>query len=243
MGSEMLGTSCIVTLVTDQPLLDPAISNVGTVEGGWGAFMLLETGGDAMRWARRAFHEKTLGYEDIVAKAALAPAGSDRLFFMPYLSGERFGQHRNARAQFFGIGAAHGLEHLHRAVLEGVAFGVKRHINIMESIAGRRLERLVASGGGARTELWLRIKASVYGIPILVPKEAECGIVGCAAMAAVALGRHATLQQAAGALVAYDREVAPEPRWSDIYARMQPVFEKLYLHSQQMYDDLDGLAS
>ncbi|MFM2087976.1 MAG: hypothetical protein RLZZ237_2845 [Pseudomonadota bacterium] len=242
MGSEMLGTSCIVTLVTQQPLLDPAISNVGTVEGGWGAFMLLETGGDAMRWARRAFHEKALSYEDIVAKAALAPAGSDRLFFMPYLSGERFGQHRNARAQFFGIGAAHGLEHLHRAVLEGVAFGVKRHLNIMEGVAGRKLERLVASGGGARTELWLRIKASVYGIPILVPKEAECGIIGCAVMAAVATGRFASLQQAAAALVSYEKEVLPDPHWTQTYARMQPVFEKLYAHSQLMYDDLDGLA-
>ncbi|MFZ4874044.1 xylulokinase [Janthinobacterium sp. Mn2066] len=242
MGSEMLGTSCIVTVVTGQPLLDPAISNVGTVEGGWGAFMLLETGGDAMRWARRALHEKSLSYEDIVAKAALAPAGSDRLFFMPYLSGERFGRHRNARAQFFGIGAAHGLEHLHRAVLEGVAFGVKRHINIMEGIAGRKLERLVASGGGARTELWLRIKASVYGIPILVPKEAECGIIGCAVMAAVATGRHASLQAAAAALVSYEKEVLPDPHWAQTYARMQPVFEKLYAHSQAMYDDLDGLA-
>jgi len=242
MGSEMLGTSCIVTVVTEQPLLDPAISNVGTVEGDWGAFMLLETGGDAMRWARRALHEKSLSYEDIVAKAALAPAGSERLFFMPYLSGERFGRHRNARAQFFGIGAAHGLEHLHRAVLEGVAFGVKRHINIMEGIAGRKLERLVASGGGARTELWLRIKASVYGIPILVPKEAECGIIGCAVMAAVATGRFASLQEAAAALVHYEKEVAPDPLWAQTYARMQPVFEKLYAHSQLMYDDLDGLA-
>lgn len=242
MGSEMLGTSCIVTLVTDQPLLDPAISNVGTIEGGWGAFMLLETGGDAMRWARRALHEKALSYDDIVTKAALAPAGSDRLFFMPYLAGERFGQHRNARAQFFGIGAAHGLEHLHRAILEGVAFGVKRHIDIMQAAAGRKLERLVASGGGARTELWLKIKASVYDIPILVPKEAECGIVGCAAMAAVAGGRYSTLQDAAQTLVAYDKEIAPDPRWADTYARMQPVFEKLYLHSQAMYDDLDKLA-
>ncbi|MGS0743523.1 xylulokinase [Glaciimonas sp. GG7] len=241
MGSEMLGTSCIVTLVTDQPLLDPAISNVGTVEGGWGAFMLLESGGDAMRWARRALHEKTLSYEDIVDKASLAQAGSDRLFFMPYLSGERFGAHRNARAQFFGIGAAHGLEHLHRAILEGVAFGVKRHINIMEAVAGRKLERLVASGGGAKTELWLKIKASVYDIPILVPKETECGIIGCAALAATASGRYANLQAAADALVAYEKEILPDPRWAATYARMLPVFEKLYLHSQAMYDDLDGL--
>ncbi len=71
--------------------------------------MLLETGGDAMRWARRAFHDKALGYEAIVARAAEAPAGADGLLFMPYLTGERLGAHRNARAQFFGLGAAHGL--------------------------------------------------------------------------------------------------------------------------------------
>lgn len=242
LGSEMIGTSCIVTLVTPQPLLDPAISNVATAEGNWGAFMLLESGGDAMRWARRAFHDKALGYTDIVGKAAQAPAGSDALLFMPYLSGERFGQHRNARAQFFGIGAAHGLAHLHRAVLEGVAFGVKRHIDIMQQAAGVRLERLVASGGGARTQLWLKIKASVYNVPIAVPREAECSIVGCAVLAAVASGRHASLQDAAEAMVRYGEEVLPEPRWVDTYARMQPVFEKLYHHSQAMYDDLDRLS-
>src|SRR5690606_19808984 len=135
-------------------------------EGNWGAFMLLESGGDAMRWARRAFHDKQVSYEEIVAKAAQAPAGSERLFFMPYLAGERLGEHRNARAQYFGIGAAHGISHLHRSVLEGVAFAVKRHINILNSISGSRLERVIASGGGAKTELWLKIKASVYGIPI-----------------------------------------------------------------------------
>jgi xylulokinase len=242
LGSEMIGTSCIVTLVTPQALLDPAISNVATVEGDWGAFMLLESGGDAMRWARRAFHDQELGYTDIVAKAAQAPAGSDALLFMPYLSGERFGRHRNARAQFFGIGAAHGLAHLHRAVLEGVAFGVKRHIDIMQQAAGVKLERLIASGGGARTPLWLKIKASVYNVPIAVPREAECSIVGCAVMAAVASGHHASLQDAAQAMVGYGEDVLPEPRWVDTYARMQPVFEKLYAHSQAMYDDLDRLS-
>ena len=127
----------------------------------------------------------------MTARAASAPAGSDGLFFMPYLTGERLGAHRNARAQFFGLGAAHGLAHLHRAVLEGVAFAAARHLRIMEKAAGRRLERVIASGGGARTPLWLKIKASVYGAPIVVPKEPECGVVGCAALAATAAGRFA----------------------------------------------------
>ncbi|MBB3966138.1 xylulokinase [Rhizobium metallidurans] len=241
VGSEVMGTSAIITAIAAKPLLDPSICNVGTVEGNWGAFMLLESGGDAMRWARRAFDEKKSSYEDIVAKAAEAPAGSDRLFFMPYLTGERLGEHRNARAQFFGLGAGHGLAHMHRAVLEGVAFATKRHINILDRISGAPLERVIASGGGAKTELWMKIKASVYGIPILVPSEPECGLVGCAIMAAAATGQFSSVEDAAGAFVSYSQEIAPDPRWAETYRPMQAFFEKLYVHSQALYDDLDGL--
>jgi xylulokinase len=242
LASDVTGTSCILTTIADQPLLDPEICNVATVEGHWGPFVLLETGGDAMRWARRAFHERALSYDDIVARAAEAPAGADGLFFMPYLVGERLGAHRNARAQLFGITAGHGLAHLHRAVMEGVAFAAARYLRIMEHAAGHGLERVIASGGGAKTALWLKIKASIYGIPIVVPRETECGVVGCAAMAAVAGGRFSDLGAAADAFVRYSDEVVPDPAWQERYARMQPVFDRLYLHSQALYDDLDALA-
>lgn len=240
--SDVTGTSSIITLITEAPLLDPEICNVATIEGGWGPFVLLESGGDAMRWARRAFHEGALGYAEIVVKAAGAAPGAGGLFFLPYLVGERLGAHRNARAQFFGLGAGHGLAELHRAVLEGVAFAVTRHIRVMEAASGRPLDRLIASGGGAKTELWLRIKASATGLPILVPEEAECGVVGCAAMVAAATGRFATVQDAGAAFVRYGAEIAPDPAWAERYARMQPVFDRLYRHSQALYDDLDGIA-
>ena len=131
---------------------------------------------------------------------------------------------------------------MHRAVLEGVAFAAARHLRIMEHAAGRRLERVIASGGGAKTELWLKIKASVYGVPIVVPKEPECGVVGCAAMAATATGRFSKLEDAVDAYVRHVDEVLPDPAWADIYARMQPIFDKLYVHSQALYDDLDALS-
>lgn len=242
LASDVTGTSCILTLIADNPLLDPEICNVATVEGHWGSFVLLESGGDAMRWARRAFHEKSLSYDEITRRAASAPAGSGSLFFMPYLTGERLGAHRNARAQFFGLGAAHGLPHLHRAVLEGVAFAAARHLRIMEQAAGRKLERVIASGGGAKTDLWLKIKASIYDLPIVVPKEPECGVVGCAAMAATATGRVSRLEDAIDSYVQHVDEVLPDPDWARTYARMQPTFDRLYAHSQALYDDLDALA-
>jgi xylulokinase len=242
IGSDLTGTSCIITLIAPRPLLDPEISNVATAEGNWAAFVLLESGGDSMRWARRAFHDNQLSYDEIVARAAAAPAGSDGLIFLPYLVGERFGAHRNSRAQFFGISAGHGSAHLHRAVMEGVALAANRHIRIMEAASGTRLERVVASGGGAKTELWLKIKASAYGRPVLVPQEAECGVVGCAALAACATGRFSSPVVAAEALVRFGPEVAPDPAWSERYARMQPLFDRLYLGAQDFYDDLDALS-
>ncbi len=242
IGSEVMGTSSIITAISGKPLLDREISNVATVERNWGQFVLLDAGGDSMRWARRAFHDRALGYDEIVARAAQAPAGADALFFLPYLNGERLGAHRNSRAQFFGLAAGHGAQHLHRAVMEGVAFAVMRHIRAMEAASGHRIERIVASGGGAKTALWLKIKSSVYGIPILIPAEPECGVVGCAAIAATAAGRYASAEAAAAAFVRYVEPVPPDPAWADVYAKMQPVFDGLYLQSQQMYDQLDRLS-
>ena len=131
-----------------------------------------------MRWARRAFHRSQSSYEQIVklARRHPAPVGSDHLLFVPYLNGDRLGPHQNARAQFFGLTSGHGTARLHRAVLEGVAFAARRNLRLVNS-TGHPMDRLVASGGGAKTHLWLEIKASIYGCPIVVVKNAECGVV------------------------------------------------------------------
>ncbi len=241
LASDVTGTSCIITVIGIKPILDPEICNLATVEGGWGSFVLLETGGDAVRWARRGLHERTLDYEAIMDKAAAAPAGSDGLFFLPYLTGERLGRSRNARAQFFGLAASHGLAHLDRALIEGVAFAGTRALRIMAAASSQRIERVIASSGGVKSPLWLKIKASAYNLPILVPEQPECGIVGCAAMAATALSHYGTLAAAVAACVRYQAEIPPDPAWSDRYARMQPIFDKIYQQSQPLYDDLDRL--
>jgi len=240
-GSEVIGTSCIITQIAERPTLDPEICNVGTALTDWGAFMLLESGGDAVRWARRALHRDEISYSEVSALAAKAVPGAQGLFFIPYLMGERLGRHRNARAQFFGLGARHGAEEMHRAVLEGVAFAVKRNIDILHRRSGQSIKLIVASGGGVKDDLWMKIKASVYGVPITVPAEAECSLVGAGIVAAVAIGHQPDCIRAAAAMVRHQGQVLPDPAWQETYARMQPVFERLYLHSQEFYDDLDAL--
>jgi len=75
-----------------------------------------------------------------------------------------------------------------------------------------------------------------------VPAEVECGVMGCAILAATAHGQFARLGDAVSAFVQFEREVLPDPRAGDIYDRMMPIFERLYSSSQQFYDDLDRLA-
>jgi xylulokinase len=240
LGCDITGTSTLITLLAEEPVLDPIITNVQAVAGGWAAFTILDAGGDAMRWARRAFHAKSLGYEQIVQLAESAPAGSDKLLFLPYLNGERLGDKTNSRAQFFGLTSGHDAAHLHRAVMEGVAFASRRNIELMKS-RGNRLDRLVAAAGGAKTNLWLEIKAAIYDCPILIPSEPECGVLGCAILAGLAAGLYPELGVTVSRLVQYDREILPNPDWVDRYRRMQMIFDALYETGEKFWDRLDAL--
>lgn len=239
MGSDVTGTSTIITLMHDAPVIDPAISNVLSAGGDWGAMTLLDAGGDAVRWARRAFHENARSYAEVTADAERAATGSKALFFLPYLSGERLAP--SSRAQFFGLTAAHGLPELHRAVLEGVAFSVRQRLDALQGGHGRP-ERIMAASGGAKNTLWLRIKASMYGVPYLVPSELECGVVGAAMLMSVANGDNADLPTAAGRMVHFEKEIAPDPEWSEIYDRMMPIYSRLYDSAQGFYKDIEALG-
>jgi len=240
MGSDVTGTSSIITLLNDDAVLDPEVSNVLTPNGVWGVMTLLDAGGDAVRWARRAFHENRRSYAELADAAALASPGAQGLFFLPYLSGERVAEKQNSRAQFFGLKAETGLADLHRAVLEGVAFSVRRSLDRLPQGHGRP-ERIIAASGGAKSDLWLKIKASMYRVPYLVPEEPECGVIGAAALMASATGQAADLDAAVARMVRFGAEIRPDPAWADLYDRMMPVYARLYEHSKAFYDDLDAL--
>lgn len=239
LASDVTGTSTLLTLCTEAPVLDPIISNVRGALPNWSAFTILDAGGDAMRWARRAFHEKHYDYDRIVSLASSAPAGADMLLFLPYLNGERLGAHTNARAQFIGLKSGHGAGHLHRAVMEGVAFAAARNLRIMEA-AGNRLDRMIAAGGGARTRLWLEVKASIYGCPIVATQTEECGLLGCAMLAGTGVGFYPDLASAASRLVRFEAEIQPNPAWSDTYAKLAPVFEHAYQNSGAYWTMLEA---
>lgn len=239
-GCDITGTSTVITILSEQPAADPIISNVRGIIGGWAAFTILDASGDAMRWTRRTFHQdEPYTYEQMVSLAEGVPAGADNLLFLPYLNGERLAYQPNSRAQFFGLTSRHTAAHLYRAAMEGVAFASKRNIDLMKS-RGYRLDRMVSAAGGARTRLWLEIKASIYNTTILVPSEPECGVLGCAMLAGFAAGFFSSLESARADLVRYEGEVLPNPRWVERYQKLQSVFDDLYQSSEKFWDRLES---
>jgi xylulokinase len=240
-GSDVTGTSTILTLIQPVPVAAEGVSNVLSAAGKWGSFTLLDAGGDAVRWARRALHDNALSYSEVDAAAARAPAGANTLFFLPYLSGERFGAHRNSRAQFFGLTASHTLPDMHRAVLEGVAFSVRRELDRIQGGHGRPLG-IVAASGGAKSALWLQIKASMYRTPYVVAEEPESGVIGAGILMATATGAAPDLAAATARMVRHGATINPDPAAADRYDAMMPLFADLYGSAQPFYDRLDQLG-
>ncbi len=240
-GSDVTGSSSIVTLLNELPIVDERIANILTPNGVWGSMTLVDNGGDAVRWAKRAFHEDTLSLGELSKIASRAAPGSNRLLFLPYLNGEREAELSNARAQFFGLNSQHCLSEIHRSILEGVAFSIRRKLDSLPS-GHRRPEQIIAAGGGAKSEIWLRIKASMFNVQYAVPTELECGIIGSAVLMAVSSGNAANLQEAATNMVKIQTTIRPDDRWVEVYDAMAPVFEKLYQNSVAMYSELDEMC-
>ena len=109
-----------------------------------------------------------------VDAAATIPAGSDGLFFLPYLTGERT-PHPDplARGAFIGLTVRHGLPHMTRAVLEGVAFGLRDSFELIQQAGAGQITQVRASGGGARSSLWRQILADVFQAEIVTLNTTE----------------------------------------------------------------------
>lgn len=185
------------------------------------------------------FHDAGRGYDDLGSLAETAPPGSEQLLFLPYLNAERLARNSNSRAQFFGLTSGHTAAHLLRAVMEGVGFASNKNLELMK-VRGHRFDRMVAAGGGAKSRLWLEIKASIYNCPILVPSEPECGVVGCGMLAGCAAGLFSNLETVLSEQVRYDWTIFPNPAWTERYAKMHLLFDDLYASSGQYWDRFEG---
>jgi xylulokinase len=197
------------------------------VPGGWHAMGVMLSAGGSLRWFRDTFASGR-GYEELIAAAEEWPPGAEGLTFLPYLTGERTPHaDPHARAAFAGVTVRHDLGAFVCAVLEGVAYGLRDSLELLREL-GVDPQAGHASGGGARSGHWLRILASVLGLPIRRTATDEGSAYGAALLGGVAAGVFRDVHEAVDSCVRLVDAVEPDPEWSAAYERGYRRFELLY---------------
>ena len=227
--SVVLGTSGVVFAALPAFAADPegrAHSFCHAIPGAWHAMGVMLSAAGSLRWLRDALAASA--YDELVREAERWPPGTEGVLFQPYLAGERTPHSDpNARAAFVGLGLRHDRGALVRAVLEGVAFGLRDSLELMRGL-GVEPELGRVSGGGARSDLWLRIVASVLGIPLERTEAEEGSAYGAALLGGVAAGVFASAEEAVARCVRVRDGVEPDPAWRDPYEAAYERFRRLY---------------
>jgi xylulokinase len=197
------------------------------VPGAWQAMGVMLSAAGSLQWFRERLAPDA-PYAQLVAEAESWEPGAGGLFFLPYLAGERTPHaDPDARGAFVGLELRHDRGALVRAVLEGVAFGLRDCLDLLRSL-GVEAGAARVSGGGARGGLWLEILASVLDVPLELTASEEGSAFGAALLGGVAGGVFADVHEAVARCVRIAQVVEPDPAWRDAYAALLPRYRELY---------------
>jgi xylulokinase len=228
-----LGSSSWVSLAATRPLHDPAMRTMTfdhVVPGHFVPTATMQSGGGSLEWIAELLEpgEEAGRLGRLVADAETADASGDGLYFLPYLLGERSPYwNPQARGAFLGLARHHGPAHLTRAVLEGVAFNLATCVDAFRE-AGVPVDGVDAIGGGAASDLWLRILADVWGCPVRRRTVVEEGnSLGAAVTAGVGVGVLDGFH-VAGSLSEVTAEFTPDPERHEAYRRRHEIFRDAY---------------
>ena len=225
-----LGTSGVVFAPTEAPLFDPAgrvHAFCHAVPDRWHLMSVMLSAAGSLRWFRDTLAPGE-DYGTLTASAADVQAATDGLFFLPYLTGER-SPHPDplARGAFVGLTIGHDRRHLVRAVLEGVAFGLRDGLDLMVAAGMAPPRQIRASGGGLASSLWTQILADVLDAEIATVNTTEGAAFGAALLAAPAGGGATNVHEAVNDAVRVTPVAAPGSA-SAAYATAQAVYRELY---------------
>lgn len=237
--SLALGTSGVVFATTDSPAYEPEgrlHAFCHAVPGRWHLMGVMLSAAGSLRWYRDTL-APDLSFGDLLAPAADVAPGSDGLLFLPYLTGER-APHPDplARGAFVGLTVRHTRPHLTRAVLEGVAFGLREGFDLLRAAGLAPVEEVRVSGGGAQSPLWRQILADVLGTPLVTVTSTEGAAYGAALLAGVGAGLWADVETACAASVRVTGRTEPDPeaaaaydaafaRYRALYPALKPTFD------------------
>jgi xylulokinase len=228
--SIVLGTSGVVFAALPDYRPEPAgrlHTFCHAVPGAWHAMGVMLSAAGSLQWFRDAL-APGISFDDLVAEAGGWEAGADGLIFLPYLAGERTPHaDPDARGAFVGLSMHHDRGALVRAVLEGVAFGLRDSLELLRRL-GLEASQARVSGGGSRGDVWLGIVASVLGMPLEATAADEGSAYGAALLGGVAGGVFGDVHEAAAACVTVERAIEPDVAAAVEYDGLYERFRELY---------------
>ncbi len=232
-----LGTSGVVFAATDGPSIEAGgrvHAFCHAVPERWHMMGVMLSAAGSLRWLRDAV-APTKSFEELADGAKEIPPGSEGLIFLPYLTGERTPYpDPNARGAFVGLTVGHDLRHMTRAVMEGVAFGLRDGLDLMREAGLEQPRQIRASGGGMRSEAWRQILADVLEAEIATVDTSEGAAYGAALLAGVGSGWFDTVDRATDEYVTVKPVACPSDevdlyrsthsRYKDLYPALKPHF-------------------
>lgn len=226
-----LGTSGVVFAATETPLIESEgrlHAFCHAVPERWHLMGVMLSAAGSLQWYRDALYPN-MSFEDLVDEASRVPAGSDGLLFLPYLCGERTPYPDPlARGAWVGLTTRHTRAHLTRAVLEGVAFGLKDIFSLMQDVGMRDVDQVRISGGGAKSVAWRQILADVLESELVTVNTTEGAAYGAALLAGVASGVWSDADTACAETIRVGEHISPDITNASRYTEMYREYQSLY---------------
>jgi xylulokinase len=240
-----VGTSGVVFATTPSALIEPegrlhafchAVPNM------WHFMGVMLSAAGSLQWYRDTL-APNISFDDLLKEAESIPAGSEGLQFLPYLSGERT-PHPDplARGAFIGLTLRHSRAHMTRAVLEGVAFGLKDSFTLIQNAGLGAITQVRASGGGTKGALWRQIFASVLNAELVTVNTTEGAAYGAALLAGVGAGEWADVFSACKASVKVTGSTLPDSSQVGIYQKSYPLYQELYPALKLSFVKMGGMV-
>jgi len=245
MFSENTGAALAICAVLKKPIFDKQGRMPIHYYGIPDTYMAhtFTTGGMVLRWYRDNFANEEMSvaelletdpYNVIGDEVAQVPPGSDGLVMLPHLQGAMAPEaNPKAKGVFFGFTLKHTKAHFARAIMEAIAFIVRRNIDVLEDMKIPVKEMRVL-GGGARSAVWNQIKADITQKTVLQTKIEEAASLGAAILAGKAIGIYKDVRDAASKMVSIKKKYEPNPKNFEVY-------NKAYKKYVKLYEDLCGL--
>jgi xylulokinase len=236
-----VGTSGVVFATTPSALIEPEgrlHAFCHAVPGMWHFMGVMLSAAGSLQWYRDTL-APTVSFDDLLKEAEMIPAGCEGLQFLPYLSGERT-PHPDplARGAFIGLTIRHGRAHMTRAVLEGVAFGLKDSFTLIQNAGLGEIKQVRASGGGTKGALWRQILASVLEAELVTVNTSEGAAFGAALLAGVGAGAWSDVTSACKSVIKITGSTNPDAAQAETYRKAYSLYRELYPALKPSFDKM-----